>query len=189
MALRGCGAVWAVAVGIVVALSGCAGEAEGPATGATPDASGPTRTVEAESTESLDPDVPRVEGSGCDPVEGPLPDGLWFGTVVELSEDELVIDVACWFTGEDAVLAAEEDGAESPPPNDYYVRDTSDDTNTVPVAPDATTLFYLSGEPTETTGTISDLLAASESRPDYPYGIWVEIAGGVVVSVQEQWVP
>ena len=176
-----------LAVALVVALTGCAGDGSGDASDGTDGTVDPTRTVE--STTSVDPDVPVAEGAGCDTGDGDLADGRWFGVVEALSTDSVELDIACWFIGEDAVIAAEEDGAESPPPNDYYVRDESADTTTVAVAPDATAVFYPTGSPDGETGTVADLLAASEDRDGFPYGVWVEIADGVVTSLEEQWVP
>ena len=173
-------------VALVVAMTGCAGDgSDGPAGGE--DTIDPTRTVEA--TTSVDPDVPVAEGAGCDVGEGDLPDGRWFGSVTDLSEDSVELDIACWFIGEDAVIAAEQDGEESPPPNDYYVRDESSDTTTVAIGPDAVAVFYPSGSPDGESGTVADLVAASEERGGFPYGVWIEVSDGVVVSVDEQWVP
>ena len=180
------GVVGVLAVALVVAMTGCAGDGsgDGPTGEDTVD---PTRTVEA--TTSVDPDLPVAEGAGCDVVEGDLPDGRWFGTVTDLSPESVELDIACWFIGEDAVIAAEQDGEESPPPNDYYVRDESSDTTTVAIGPDAVAVFYPSGSPDGESGTVADLVAASEERGGFPYGVWIEVSDGVVVSVDEQWVP
>ena len=65
-----------------------------------------------------------ASGSGCTPGAGDLPDGEWFG-LVDASPTDIDFDLACWFTGDAAVLASAEDGEESPPPNDYYVRNVN----------------------------------------------------------------
>jgi hypothetical protein len=170
----------------LAALTGCVGDGAGDSSGGSSDTVGPTRTVESTS---VDPNVPVPEGAGCDAGDGDLADGRWFGTVENLTEDSIELDIACWFIGEDAVLAAEEDGAESPPPNDYYVRNESTDTTTVELSPDAVIVFYPSGSPAGTSGTVADLIATAEARDGYPYGVWIEVADGVVTSVDEQWVP
>jgi hypothetical protein len=174
-----------LAVALAVALTGCAG---GDDPGDDPDATA-TATTTGEAGAGADASTPVPEGSGCDPGAGELPDGRWFGTIASLSDETLELDVACWFIGEDAVLAAEEDGQESPPPNDYYVRDESSDVSTAEIAPDATAVFYPTGSPEGETGTVADLAAAGEARGAYPYGVWVEVSGGLVVGVEEQWVP
>ncbi|MGA8044917.1 MAG: hypothetical protein WCA30_01500 [Dermatophilaceae bacterium] len=187
MAHRRRDGVGVLAVALVVALAGCVGDGSGDGPDSTDGTVDPTRTVEA--TTSVDPDVPVAEGAGCDVGEGELPDGRWFGTVDALSAESVELDIACWFIGEDAVIAAEEDGEESPPPNDYYVRNDSTDTTTVAVAPDAVAVFFPTGGPDGSSGTVADLVAASEDRGGYPYGVWIEVSDGVVVSVDEQWVP
>ncbi|KAB7745714.1 hypothetical protein GA707_07380 [Nostocoides sp. F2B08] len=178
--------VGVLAVVLAVALTGCVGEGSGDGPTGGEDTIDPTRTVESTS---VDPDVPVAEGSGCDVGDGDLADGRWFGTVATLTADSIELDIACWFIGEDAVIAAEEDGAESPPPNDYYVRNENPDTTTVDIAPDAVAVFYPTGSPDGETGTVADLVSASEDRGGYPYGVWIEVSDGVVVSVDEQWVP
>ena len=176
-----------LAVALVVALTGCAGDGSADAPDGTDGTTDPTRTVEP--TTSVDPDLPVPEGAGCDVGDGDLADGRWFGVVETLRTDSIELDIACWFIGEDAAIAAEEDGEESPPPNDYYVRDESDDRSTVAVAPDATAVFYPTGSPDGETGTVEDIIDASQERDGFPYGVWVEVADGVVTSLEEQWVP
>ena len=176
----------AVAVAVAAALTGCAG-GEDASDSATGD-SGPTRTVESTRTEAADPSVAAAEGAGCEPGTAPA-DGRWYGTVVSLTPDVLELDVACWFIGEDAVMAADEDGAESPPPDDYYVRDTDDEVSTLAVGPNATVVMFPTGSPEQQEGTVPELIDVAESRDGYPFGVWVEVAGGAVVSIQEQWVP
>ena len=152
----------------------------------------PTRTETAQPAEqgsTADPGEPVPEGSGCEPGPGDLPDGRWFGTVASLTDDEVELDLACWFIGEDAALAAEQDGEESPPPNDYYVRDGAADTVVVPVAPAASALVHPDGSPQGVSGTVDDLVKAGEDRGGYSYSVWIEVSDGAVVSVDEQWVP
>jgi hypothetical protein len=187
--------VGVLAMALVVVMTGCGGDAPGEdptdaATTSPTDETGPTRTVEPDPSEIEDANVARPEGSGCDPGPGDLPDGLWFGSVVGLTPDELELDLACWFIGEDAALAAQADGEESPPPNDYYVRDESTDVRSVPVDPAATAVSYPTADPTdEESGTVADLVAVAETRGGFPYGVWIEVEDGTVVSLQEQWVP
>lgn len=185
-----CGrAVGLLAVALVMVVTGCAGEEPDDGTTGSAEVSGPTRTVEPTQSGTVDPRVAVPEGSGCEPGPGALPDGQWFGTVVGLTTDELHLDLACWFIGQDATMAAEEDGAESPPPDDFYVRDTSEEVRTVPVGPDASVVMYPTGSPQERTGTVAELVAVAETRDGFPFGVWIEVSGGVVVGLQEQWVP
>ena len=190
MAQRRGRATAVLAVAALAGLTGCA-DGEAPGTGVTSSAQepGPTRTVEPAQSETIDPGVAAAAGSGCEPGAGVLSDGRWYGTVVSLTTDELELDVACWFIGEDAVMAADEDGEESPPPNDYYVRDEDDATSTVPVAAEASVIMYPSDTPQERLGTVAELIEVAESRDGFPYGVWVEVADGGAVSIMEQWVP
>jgi hypothetical protein len=134
--------------------------------------------------------VDEAEGSGCTPGGGDLPDGEWFGYLVETSPSALEFDLACWFTGEAAIRAAEEDGAESPPPNDYYVRNVNPVIRNVAVAAQTSVVWYPDlGDPTsEATVSFPDWLVAIEDRGVMP-GVWLEVDGGQVLSIHEQWVP
>lgn len=182
------------AVLLAIVASGCADEgvgSDGPTSSTvTAGTAGPDTTEAPEDpAATVDEDGAIPEGSGCDPGHGDLPDGQWFGTVVDLTPDELELNLACWFIGEDAALAAEEDGEESPPPNDYYVRDTSAGTIRVGLAPEASTLIHRDGSAEGVSGTVDDLITAGEERGGFPYGVWIEVVDGAAVSVHEQWVP
>jgi len=67
-----------------------------------------------------------ADRSGCTPgTTQHLPDGVWYGDFVSATSSHLEFDLACWFYGDAATIAAAEDGEESPPPNDYYVRNSN----------------------------------------------------------------
>lgn len=193
MAHRRRGAVVLLATALVVSPTGCAGDGSGEdPSGSAPVATeetDPGQTEQPGESDTVDPSVAIAEGAGCEPGPGDLSDGQWYGTVEDLTSDELGLDLACWFIGEDAVMAAEEDGEESPPPNDYYVRDESADVRTVPIDPAATVVMYPTGSPESQEGTVPDLIDAAETRGGFPYGVWIEVVAGSIVSLQEQWVP
>ena len=130
-----------------------------------------------------------AQGSGCTPGEGDLPDGTWFGYVSDPATDSLAFDLACWFSGAGAIEATLADGEESPPPNDYYIRNTSTDTRTVPVAADVA-VRWLSPEDI---ANLADIAYNQwiEIRPerDWLPGVWIEIENGVVTSIEEQYQP
>lgn len=148
-----------------------------------------TTTTAPSTTTTLDTNS-LAEGSGCTPgTPDTLPDGLWFGLVADAGGDEILFDLACWFTGDAAVLASAEDGEESPPPNDYYVRNLNPDLRALPVAADAeATWVAMEGDPTSavTTGFPDWVTARSGT---YPFGVWLTIDGGEVTVLEEQWVP
>ncbi|MDH3540530.1 MAG: GerMN domain-containing protein [Acidimicrobiia bacterium] len=140
--------------------------------------------IPAGSTEDL------ASRSGCTPGTGELPDGEWFGFVNDVTEDAVIFDLACWFTGTAAEQAAAEDGEESPPPNDYYVRNVNATLRTVPVAAGAEVNWLPdTGDPTTaTTVDFMTWLAQRDSRLFQP-GIWLTVADGSVTFVEEQFVP
>jgi len=131
-----------------------------------------------------------AEGSGCTPGPGALPDGEWFGFVVASDDAELEFDLACWFTGDAAVEAAAEDGEESPPPNDYYVRNVNETLRTVSVAADTDVTWYPEvGDPaSETTLSYPEWDSQRDQR-GLDLGVWLEVDDGAIVEIREQWVP
>lgn len=130
-------------------------------------------------------------GSGCTPGETiALPEGEWYGSVVSASASAIEFDLACWFTGEAAVDAAAEDGAESPPPNDYYVRNDNALIRSLPVSPDTEVTWYpVGGDPTsEEVATFQDWVEGAAAR-GYFLAVWLEVIDGEVIRIREQWVP
>jgi hypothetical protein len=184
------GLVRALLVIVLVVLAGCgdsdqsSGPDSAPATTATPSTAAAPPTTAAPSA------GPVADGSGCTPGSGDLPDGRWFGYVTVTRADGLDLDLACWFSGEAAIEAAAEDGEESPPPNDYYVRNDNLAARSLAADPSVEVLWYPDlGDPTsEATTTFADWVAQDRGAGGVP-GIWVEIDDGSVVSIHEQWVP
>lgn len=130
-----------------------------------------------------------ASGSGCTPGPGPLPDGTWFGYVSDPTATEVEFDLACWFSGAAAIEATLEDGEESPPPNDYYIRNASTDTRSVPVSPDVTVRWL----PPEDIVNLTDIsydewLDVGPERSWQP-AVWLAIEDGEVVSIEEQYQP
>ncbi len=149
----------------------------------------PSTTIRATTTTSSDV-AGEAEGSGCTPGQGALPDGEWFGYVEATGAGELEFDLACWFTGDAAVRAAAEDGEESPPANDYYVRNVNETLRTVSVATGAEVVWYPEvGDPSsETSVGYPDWVSQREER-GIDLGVWLEVDDGAVIEVREQWVP
>jgi hypothetical protein len=114
-----------------------------------------------------------------------------YGEVASLTTDEIEFDLACWFTGDAAIQAAEEDGEESPPPNDYYVRNANPATRLVPVDAAATVVWFPEfGDPnSEATIAYADWVGSLGERGDFTPGIWIETTAGEVTTITEQWVP
>jgi hypothetical protein len=130
-------------------------------------------------------------GSGCTPGDAvTLPEGEWYGVVVSASQSGIEFDLACWFEGESAVEAAAEDGAESPPPNDYYVRDDNPQIRSLPVSSDTEVTWYPNpGDPTsEIVVAYPDWVEGVTAR-GLGYAAWLDVIDGEVVRIREQWVP
>lgn len=150
----------------------------------------PTTTTTTPPTTTTTIDTNQLaDGSGCTPGTDTLPDGTWYGWVYSISDTTLSFDLACWFTGDAAVIASAEDGEESPPPNDYYVRNENPKIRELDVAPYVPVLFYPDGDPTTAYETIFAEWDDLSSARGFDFGIWVTIEGGEVTSIDEQWVP
>ncbi|MGB8362206.1 MAG: hypothetical protein WCE80_12490 [Acidimicrobiia bacterium] len=147
-----------------------------------------TTTAIATTSTALDSNQ-LAEGSGCTPGTDELPDGLWFGIVDSYDSSGMAFDLACWFSGDAAVMASAEDGQESPPPNDYYVRNQNPKLRHLDVASDTPVRWYLSGDPNEyEDGTFTDWVTFLDTVP-FRLDIWVTIENGDVTNIEEQWVP
>jgi hypothetical protein len=148
----------------------------------------PTTTVTSEAPTTTEPgDL--AEGSGCTPGEGPLPDGLWFGLVTSRREASLDFDLACWFRGDAAIQASAEDGEESPPPNDYYVRNSNSSTRRVLIGENAQVAFFPDGDPNNEVEIDYDDWAAMAASRGYELGVWIKVEDGAISEIEEQWVP
>lgn len=198
-------------IGVVLALTvalalvaGACGDDDTAATTTTtgsdstttlPDTSTSTDTTRADSTTTEPTTEPTTDagpvpdGSGCTPGSEGLPDGRWFGDVEEARSGEISFDLACWFTGDEATAAAAEDGEESPPPNDYYVRNENPAVRDLTVADGTTVTYYPSGDPTDTQELSYDDWRTGREARAYQLGVWIEVSGGSVTSIEEQWVP
>ena len=128
-------------------------------------------------------------GSGCTPGEGPLPDGEWFGLVTARRNSSLDFDLACWFTGDAAVQASAEDGEESPPPNDYYVRNDNPATREVVLGDNVQVAFFPDGDPNNETQIDYDDWKGMVAARGYELGVWLTIEDGAISEIHEVWVP
>ena len=130
-----------------------------------------------------------ASGSGCTPGSATLPDGEWFGYVDAIRPAHLEFDLACWFSGTPAAEAAAEDGQESPPPNDYYIRNISSETRTVPLSA-AVEISELvdRGGPDLRSVSFDEWWPGWDGRAQEP-GVWITIDGGAIVGITEQYVP
>lgn len=159
---------------------------------ATSDTSTSTTITSATSTATTAVSTNELaSGSGCTPPSSDtLPDGRWYGFVDGAEVDQLSFDLACWFTGEAAALAAAEDGEESPPPNDFHIRNVNTQLRTLPVDPGAMVEWLPNpGDPASVeTVVYSAWLDEQPGRDPIP-GVWLEIENGQITGIEEQYVP
>jgi hypothetical protein len=164
-----------------------------PTTSSEPTTTAPSTTVTTVATSTTATSASDTDdlaaGSGCTPGDGPLPDGEWFGFVTSRSESSLDFDLACWFTGDAATQAAAEDGEESPPPNDYYVRNTNPATREVAVGEGVEVTFYADGDPNNVSEIDYDDWAGMVATRGFELGVWLDIEDGAIDEIHEQWVP
>lgn len=165
-------------------------------TSTTTTGTSPTTTVATTSTSLPDsgpttlPPNEGPSGSGCTPGDTvTLPEGEWFGFVEATSATTIDFDLACWFTGEAAVEAAAEDGEESPPPNDYYVRNDNTQIRSLTMSSEAMVTWYPSGDPSSETDSTFAEWAESAPERGFMFGVWIDVIDGEVLRIREQWVP
>lgn len=174
-------------------LSGACGDddaADGTTTTAVEATTTTTTTIittTTAATTTVADDSPVAEGSGCTPGPGPLPDGLWYGLVESASDGEVSFDLACWFSGQQAEIAAAEDGEEVN--NDYYVRNQVDVLRSVAVAADTMVTWYPSGAPDDDAEVSYDEWRTARESRDFQLAVWLEVEDGSITSIEEQWVP
>ncbi|HEX2153697.1 MAG TPA: hypothetical protein VHL52_06945 [Acidimicrobiia bacterium] len=149
-----------------------------------------------ETTPADEPDAPASTAVG-----GHLPDGETFAWVKGLTGDGLLVDPAEMLTGEAARQAAVEDGAISEGedlPNDFYIRDETDETLVMTARDGATyaLMLFADGTPTETDVSLDEFAAALEGADPDVYGVvdgvipaMVEIEEGQIVSVRQMYLP
>lgn len=183
----------AVAVALVtsLALAGCGGASGNPA---------PPTTAAATDTAPSGDDG--GGGATDTTAAGPsssarvvLADGRHpaFVKSVDLASRTVVIDVVQFFTGAEAAKAASEDGAESPPPNDYYIRNVNQRLRTLPVLPAAriTVNILASDETGDATKDLQvDIVKLASYFPtDISPLFWVTVRNDQVTTLAEQFLP
>lgn len=132
-----------------------------------------------------------ASGSGCKPgTQEGLPDGEWYGYIRDVNSTEIDFDLACWFSGDAAVAAASEDGAESPPPNDYYVRNENETVRSLAVAGSAEVEYLTNlGDPNTQTRVGYEDWYVEWELGDFVPGYWLTIEDGQVTEIVQQYVP
>jgi len=163
------------------ALGGCGGSDEPAGAGgggaAATTAPGPTAAAPATSE-------PAVLEAGRHPV---------YLKTVDPDRRTITFDLIQFFTGDAATKAAAEDGKESPPPNDYYIRNVNSRLRTLPVAADApitanTLTAQSSGSATKNVPlTLEELAGYFPASGADPF--WITVDGGQVTRIAQQYLP
>jgi hypothetical protein len=164
---------------VAMALGGCGGSDEPAARGG-----GAAATTGAPKPGSPATTEQAVLEDGRHPV---------FIKTVDPGRRTVTFDLIQWFTGEAATRAAAEDGEESPPPNDYYIRNVNSRLRTLPVAADAPiTVNLLAAQSTgnatkDVSVTLDELAGYFPNRDTGPF--WLTVGGGQVTRIAQQYVP
>jgi hypothetical protein len=172
----------AAALLIAAALSGCSSSKQtGGAGGATATTvAPPTSTTGGGPTTS----EPVVLADGRHPV---------YLKTVDPDRRTITFDLIQFFTGDAATKAAAEDHKESPPPNDYYIRNVNPRLRTLPVRADAPiTVNVLAAQSTgsatkDVSVTLAKLATYFPNRGTPPF--WITVEQGEVVKIAQQYLP
>jgi hypothetical protein len=178
---RGLAAATVLVVALAVGLAACGsdepepgGAAQATDTGAAPAQPAPTKAPPASQAAE-----PTDMQNGRHPV---------VVKQVDAAGRTVTFDLVQWFDGDAATKAAAEDGEESPPPNDYYIRNVNPRLRTLPITPDAR--LTLTGVTLGSGGadaTEVDLATVAAKGPDHLF--WATVQGGRIVALEEQYVP
>lgn len=137
-----------------------------------------------------------ANGSGCAPPAGEmLPDGIWFGDLkaVDTAAATISLDLNCFFTGQAAAKANQQDngGSGGPVDDDYYIRNKVKKVYVLKVVANVAVLELMAkgggplGAPKTGLNAASAMLAQFTER----WIGWIQVSGGQVVVIQQQFVP
>jgi hypothetical protein len=166
---------------LVVVPSGCGGDSGGSGGGgeATATTAAPAPTAAAPTTTE-----PAVLADGRHPV---------YLKTVDAGGQTITFDLIQFFTGDAAARAAAEDGQESPPPNDYYIRNVNPRLRTLPVRAGAPITVNVlaaqeTGSSTKDVPVTLDKLAGYFPNSGTP-PFWIAVAQGQVTEMAQQYLP
>jgi hypothetical protein len=106
---------------------------------------------------------------------------------IDPNSGTITFDLVQWYFGEDAAREAAKDHQESPPPNDYYVRNVNPKLRTLPVRADAIiTANQVAGSNQDVRVTLAKLATLTQQ---YSPVFWITVRHDQVLKISEQWVP
>jgi hypothetical protein len=160
-----------------IALAGCGGrDADRRATSQSgqPAASTPSATTPGATTNG----EPVVLADGRHPV---------LLKTIDPAGRTVRFDLIQFYQGDQATTEAAKDHQESPPPNDYYIRNVNPRLRTLPVRADATiTANQVVGSNQDVPVTLAKL--ASATREHSPM-FWITVHQDQIVKISQQWLP
>ena len=165
---------------LAAAVAGCGGSEEpGRTQGAPATTAAPAPTAVTPATGE-----PVVLADGRHPV---------YLKTVDPDRPTITFDLIQFFTGEAAAKAAAEDGEESPPPNDYYIRNVNSRLRTLPVRSDAPiTVNVLAAQSTgnstkDVSVTLDKLANYFPNSGTAPF--WITVEQGQATKIAQQFLP
>jgi len=165
---------------MTAALSGCGGSEQPSGAAGTPATTvAPTSTTGGPATSE-----PVVLADGRHPV---------YLKSVDPDQQTITFDLIQFFTGDAAAKAAAEDNQESPPPNDYYIRNVNPRLRTLPVRADAPiTVNVLAAQATgsatkDISVTLAKLATYFPNSGTPPF--WITVEQGQVAEIAQQYLP
>jgi hypothetical protein len=171
--------VVALVVLMTTAVGGCGGSDQANGAGGSPATTMPATTAGAPTTSE-----PVVLADGRHPV---------YIKTVDPDQHTITFDLIQFFTGDAATKAAAEDGEESPPPNDYYIRNVNSRLRTLPVRSDAPiTVNVLAAGSTgsatkDVAVTLAELATYFPNSGTAPF--WLTVDQGQVTKAAQQFLP
>jgi hypothetical protein len=185
--------ITAFAFAAAVAITGCTAHSaagHNSAAPAAPVAAAPTAPPVSPAAKAPAPDSDATTSQPVVLVDGRHPVII---KTVDPDRRRITFDLIQFYQGDDATREAAKDHQESPPPNDYYIRNTNPKLRTLPVRSDATitsnslTAGY-TGSATKDVQVPLDRLAIVLPRGGAaPF--WITVRHDQVVKIAEQYLP
>jgi hypothetical protein len=173
-----------LAAGVALALAGCGGNQ--PA-----DRGAPATTHAPATTAPPASKAPATSSGAVVLADGRHP--VYIRTVNPDSR-KITFDLIQFYFGDDAAREAAKDGKESPPPNDYYIRNVNPALRTLPVRADATITVntlaagYTGSATRNVDVQLYRLQILLDSR-GYSPPFWITVRNDQVTRIAEQYLP
>jgi hypothetical protein len=167
-------------------------------------AAGATTTTGVPSDLAAGPNYVTTEGpsgAGCSPGQTAttLSTGWWAGEITSVGESSIDLDLVCFFVGDAAAQAADEDGTDET--DDYYVRNSNPRTFSIEFPPGTAPASCTGFDPEPFACTVNDVLtlyrttdttgtSVLDGHELFPFPlVWVHIAGTTGDYLYMQYTP